>query len=103
MTVTLAELKAEHFADLVGDGFTVAHPDHSETLTLEKIEASRKSPNPAKFRDPFSLFFKGESTGVMLNQHTHPLENPKLGRLEIFLVPLGRNDDGTFRYQAVFT
>jgi hypothetical protein len=102
MAISLADLTAEHFADLIGCGFRVVLPEHAETLTLERIEATRKSPNPAKFRNSFSLFFKGESKTAFINQNTVPMENDKLGRLDIFIVPIGRNDDGTFQYQAVF-
>ena len=79
--IALADLRAEHFAELIGKRFKVEHPEHRDILTLEKLDASRRSPNKAKFRDLFSLFFKGESTTVMLNQHIHPLENENLGRL----------------------
>jgi hypothetical protein len=102
MAISLADLKAEHFADLVGCGFRVVLPGHRETLTLESVEATRKSPQREKYRDPFSLFFKGECKTAFINQNTVSMENDKLGRLDIFIVPIGRNEDGSFLYQAVF-
>ncbi len=102
MAISLADLKAEHFSDQVGCGFRVVLPEHREILTLESVDDRCKSPRSGTFRDPFSLFFKGESKTVLINQGTVPLENDKLGHLEIFIVPVGRNNDDTFQYQAVF-
>lgn len=55
---------------------------------------------PQAPRQPFSLLFRGPPEGV-LPQGVYPLEHPELGRLEIFLVPISRTDDGV-RYEAVF-
>ncbi len=99
-SISLADLTADHFEPLVGQGFRVRHPEHEETLTLERLE--RKNA-PIMGRIPFSLFFRGESQTVLLNQHIHPMDQESLGQLEIFLVPIGRNPDGTHEYQAVFS
>ena len=44
--------------------------------------------------------FRGPGEPV-LAQRIYPLDNQTLGRLEIFLVPIGPDDEG-MRYQAVF-
>ena len=102
MAISLADLKAEHFADLVGSVFRIVLPEHQEIFTLESVVPGPKSPDPAKYRDQFSLFFKGESKTVLINQQIVPMETDKFGHLEIFVVPVGRNEDGSFQYQAVF-
>ena len=59
-------------------------------------------------RDQFSLLFKGSSE-LVLPQQTYQLENDQMGKLNIFLVPIGRedgqNNDPTraVLYESVFT
>ncbi len=55
---------------------------------------------PGSERDPFRLLFRGPGEPV-LSQHTHRLGHPALGVLEIFLVPVGRDAQGT-SYEAIF-
>ena len=51
--------------------------------------------------EPFSLLFSGP-TGAPLPQATHTLKHPELGALAIFLVPIGPDETGRQRYEAVF-
>jgi hypothetical protein len=51
-------------------------------------------------RRQFSLLFRGGPTPP-LPQRIYALEHAALGRLELFLVPLGPDADGQ-RYEAVF-
>lgn len=99
--LSLADLTVEHFQPLVGKGFKVAHPEHQETLTLQVVEPGGKWRDSA--RASFSLIFRGESSSVLLNQGLHPIEAADLGKLEVFLVPIERNADGTHLYQVVFS
>jgi hypothetical protein len=52
-------------------------------------------------REPFALFFAGPRAPI-LAQGTYTLDNATMGRLEIFLVPVGQDAKGT-QYQAVFS
>lgn len=52
-------------------------------------------------RQAFSLVFRG-SRELYLPQQIYGLEHPVLGGLEIFLVPLGPDAEGS-RFEAVFT
>lgn len=99
----LDRLTVKDFEPLVGQGFRVRYPDHAETLTL--TEASSMAHHVARpgDREGFSLVFEGESREIVLNQKIHTLESDSMGRLELFLVPIGRTDAGTFLYEAVFT
>lgn len=101
MSISLAELTAQHFEPLVGQGFKVRWPEMEETLTLQNIRQGK--PAPKGFRQPFALTFHGTSKEVLLNQCTHPVEVGGLGELPMFLVPVGQNPDGTFQYEAVFS
>jgi hypothetical protein len=49
----------------------------------------------------FSLCFV-TAPGPILQQAIYPLEHPQLGRLEIFLVPLGPREQGNL-YESIFT
>jgi hypothetical protein len=51
-------------------------------------------------RSPFHLIFRGPREPV-LAQQTCRLENDRIGALEVFIVPIGRNGDGA-DYEAIF-
>jgi hypothetical protein len=53
-------------------------------------------------RAPFSLIFLGPDR-PMLEQRIHPIGHPTLGRLDVFLVPVGpAKDRSGLRYEAIF-
>lgn len=52
-------------------------------------------------REQFALHFDGPPDPV-LPQSIYRLENAEMGPLDIFLVPVARDDDGV-TYEAVFT
>jgi hypothetical protein len=72
-------------------------------LHLIGVEKLPRDPR-AKEQDgdrPFSLLFRGPHDPV-LTQGMHDLENEALPLRGLFLVPVGREEDG-YRYEAVFT
>lgn len=71
-----------------------------ELIEVKRLGASRVGNTPA-VRAPFSLIFR-DSTADALPQSIYRLEHDQLGTLEIFLVPIGPDEQG-MRYQAVFT
>ncbi len=92
----------EIFTPHVGTVFNLEHPEQSENFTLVEAKPLKSYDHPNKKRDPFSLFFQGSRTDLQFNQQILPLQHPALGLVEIFIVPIARNDNGTFQYQAVF-
>ena len=52
-------------------------------------------------REPFALEFSGPRE-PLLEQRIYSVRHAVLGRLELFLVPIGYDDAGGVRYQAVF-
>jgi hypothetical protein len=97
-------LTYDDFADRIGDGFDVPVAD-GESLPMELVEATVGSepggPGPdGRERLQFSLVFRGPATQV-LPQRTYQLTHTELGHLELFLVPLGPDDEG-MRYEAAF-
>ena len=109
MSITLspADMMLAVFEPYVGTRFDVAFNGQTVPLTLI-LAAAKKGPKgtPASvnLREiAFELQFL-EQAGWSLPQYSHQLTHPVLGMLEIFLVPIGPNRDGTgFLYQAIFT
>jgi hypothetical protein len=66
---------------------------------VELKELASETVNGAK-RKPFSLVFRCPKD-CQLGQRTYEVEHPKMGRLEIFLVPIGPDGRGMC-YEAVF-
>lgn len=97
MTVDLISLSAADFRDYLGSQFELPDaPFKSELLEVNDLPAEGMS----GVREPFSLIFRGPSDQT-LPQGTHRLEHDKLGSLELFLVPVGPDEDGML-YEAVF-
>lgn len=100
--IDLATLTLDSFTPHIGTPFVLDHPEQQETFSLVEAVAATAHEHPMKKRNPFSLFFDGSRTDVQFNQQILPLKHAVMGDLEIFLVPIGRNQDGTIRYQSVF-
>ncbi|HKE12143.1 MAG TPA: hypothetical protein VKE73_11280 [Myxococcota bacterium] len=92
-------LRLDHFTPCVGQVFGLTHEGGVLELLLRRAD-SAGTHAPAGERAGFSLEFLGPP-GPLLPQRIYRLEHPGLGSLEIFLVPLGREDRGV-RYEAVF-
>ena len=95
----LEHLTVDSFADRERETFRLRREGEAD-LDLVLIEA-RGLRGAGEKRQPFSLVFHGPAEPV-LDQMIRTLEHPDLGTLEIFLVPIGADSDGT-RYEAIFT
>jgi hypothetical protein len=98
----LNRLTVAMFAEQIGKTFRL-EPADGPVLDLVLVEARNLSPrpgDPGPRRDPFSLLFLGPKAPV-LPQRIYALENEAIGRLEIFLVPIGADADGV-KYEAIF-
>jgi len=96
--MSLDTLTVASFEPLVGDAFTIAGTPDDLTLVLETATVLADRPGG---RDPFSLVFRGPPE-PLLAQAICGLHHAQLGRLEIFVVPLGRDEAGV-RYEAIFS
>jgi len=94
----LATLTPDDFEPLVGDLFLLRGPAGETPLRLVQV---RKLGQAQRAGGAFSLEFVSPA-GQVLPQATYPLEHSALGSLAIFLVPLGRTEDGV-TYEAIFT
>ena len=97
----IADVSVETFAGREGETFAIRFKDGTIELKLAAVEGMPEDWGRTDKRIPFSVVFEGPLEHV-LPQRTWPLDHAELGRLEIFLVPLGPEGDA-MRYQAVFT
>lgn len=95
----LESFTAETFAELVGDEFRV-HGEAGELFELRLAASVPIGLAPPSGREPFSILFRGPADPI-LPQRTYAVEHATLGRFDLFLVPLGADDNGA-RYEAVF-
>jgi hypothetical protein len=94
------DLKIGDFFERVGEGFRVPFAGGAIEITLLEVTSLARADHAGPRRAPFSLIFRGPLRPALV-QHTWPLEHPALGRLEVFLVPIGPDASG-MRYEAVF-
>src|SRR3954470_22111605 len=94
----LRKMTAGDFERHKDETFALKIPQVELALKLSKVSRLGESGRPG---GAFSLWFVSPS-GPFLPQGIYPLEHPDLGRLEIFLVPLGPRDGGNL-YESIFT
>ena len=92
------------FADRVGEAFELDVPG-AGPLTLLLADASESSEPGGRGPDgqerlQFTVHLRGPQE-PLLAQGLHALHHPELGHLDLFLVPVGRDGDGT-TYEAAF-
>ncbi len=101
--IELADLTLARLQPFVGSAFSVAlgAPWDLELRLSEVSPLSKETSFTGAFRAPFRMIFHGPAHPVH-PQQTLPLDHPQLGRVEIFLVPIGPDASG-MRYEAIFT
>lgn len=88
------------FSGRVGEEFRLEGPSGAVPLTLVEVVNLAGRENAGPRRSPFSLIFRGPAA-PLVPQRTWPITHETLGRLEIFLVPIGPDASG-MRYEAIF-
>jgi hypothetical protein len=101
--VPLEQLGYEAFVGLVKTGFRVWIDAH-DSVDLELSEITPRVVSAGGTARPayetFALVFLGPA-GRLLAQQIYLFESEKLGRFELFIVPVSRDQSGA-RYQATF-
>jgi len=102
--IMLKEVTVSVFEECVGSAFRI-QADSGSSIDAELIEATPMGSRPGGSgavaqRDAFSIVFRGPAEPV-LPQKIYTLEHAKLGRFELFLVPIGPDASGMC-YEAVF-
>jgi len=95
----LDRLTQAHFAPLLNHIFHVDIDGAQLKVTLADVEAL--GPASSGLRQPFSLVFRGPRE-PLLAQRIYAFEQADLGKLEMFLVPIGPDLHGQC-YQVIFS
>jgi hypothetical protein len=98
----LSTLTQEHFAARMNQVFTIDSGDGAR-IEAELVEVRPLGETALKSgrRQGFSVLFRGPMEPI-LPQRVYTLEHPKLGEIQLFLVPIGPDGTG-LRYEAVFS
>jgi hypothetical protein len=96
-----SNLTAETFAENLNTKFRV-RAETPRPVELELVEVKEYTPrsNEHGGMERFSLFLNGPRD-IYLPQQTYALEHASMGELELFIVPVGR-DEHALRYEVVF-
>lgn len=101
--MTAADLHKLTMADFAAHKdatFVLHHPQLPPGVPLQLTNVQRLGES-GRAGGAFSLTFVSTG-GPLLPQMIYPLSHPQMGRLEIFLVPVGQRDGG-FIYESIFT
>jgi hypothetical protein len=90
-------LTKEAFAENLNTKFRIPVQGGS-AAELELVEVVETMATPS--RQQFSVFFRGP-LDYMLPQAIYRMEHEKMGTIDLFIVPIGKEPDG-FHYEAVF-
>ena len=100
----LDELTQEDFAVQLGRSFRVfpqaGHPLDMELIEVTGLRRRGWPKDPSSGREPFSLLFRGPRKPI-LPQAIYRMEQAGMGALDLFIVPIGLDDEGLL-YEAVF-
>ena len=96
----LDTLTKEHWSIHIGETFAL-EPENLAPLELTLVEVTSFGRQRGLNREAYSLLFRGPMQPIQ-QQKIFTLSNSNMGKLDIFLVPLGPDAEG-MRYEAVFT
>ena len=104
--IALEQISFQDFAGMVNTAFRV----NAESRTVELRLVVAKPGAAPMFagahtgdagNEKFSLLFSGPA-GEPLSQDTHHFEHQRIGRFQMFIVPVGPGELGSRYYEAVF-
>jgi len=102
--VSLANVAFGTLVALVNSTFVLRHTN-GDAQALELIEAALAPGSNSLAGDDggesFSLFFRGDATRP-LGQNSYAFDHSRIGRFEMFIVPIGREAGSHCYYEAVF-
>ena len=81
--------------------FTV-NTNGDEAISLELIAVNDLRQHAGQKEQPFSLIFLQKNKDTLLTQQIHEFTHEKLGSFQIFIVPIGSEENG-FLYEAIFS
>lgn len=94
------QLTAEDFTKHLKTKFRVGDESATE-LELDEVQSLPFLKDPRGEVERFTLYFNGPGDSY-LQQMMYHIQHEQMGEMDIFLVPIARNEQG-FRYEAVFS
>ena len=91
------KITKEMFSESVNTKYRV-HQESKDTVELELMQVNLGLITPRN--EQFALLFHGPQN-PFLQQALYHVEHDSLGEFDLFLVPVGRDQEG-FQYEAVF-
>ncbi len=78
-------------------------PWETELIEVSELKHQRAGTDEVGLdQQAFSIVFRSPKVDIYLPQSIYAIEHEKMGRLELFLVPIGRDKHGMC-YEAIFT
>jgi hypothetical protein len=99
------DLRVGTFSTQLNTSFRI-HVSPTMAMEVELVEVTEKRaldsqrPAAASCQERFSIIFRGPRDRI-LQQGMYQLQHNQLGALDLFLVPVGQDQDGVY-YEAVF-
>ncbi|GAA4745906.1 DUF6916 family protein [Flavisolibacter ginsenosidimutans] len=100
MEVALQLLTASDFQSQVSKDFSIHFPN--EVATAQLVKVVEMPPYANVERKPFSILLQTTQKDHYYQQAIYTIEQPALGSMQIFLVPVECNEAG-MQYEAVFS
>jgi hypothetical protein len=101
MALALQLLTASDFHSQVGKDFFI-HFSGEVTIQAQLERVSELPPYADLERKPFSILLQTAQKDRHYQQSIYTIDQPALGSMQIFLVPVGYNEKGV-QYEAVFS
>jgi hypothetical protein len=102
-TTNLAQLTHATWEQHVGSQFALHHGENAvENVTLLEISklSTGRTARPGA-REPFAIVLRAGRREFYLPQCAYSVSHPAIGKMEIFLVPIGPDEVG-MRFEAIF-
>ena len=91
----------DDFKGCIDQPFTLEH--NSSLYPLLLISVDRLDTGASiDDRDAFSVVFRSDGSEI-LEQQIYRISHESLGDMDLFIVPIGPDDTGGMRYEAVFS
>ena len=94
------DFRFDDFQACLKQTFLLQLDDYSDELELIRVERHEDS-HALGEREAFSIVFQSNRAEILAQQSCR-LAHPRLGELDLFIVPIGQDDAGV-RYEAVFS
>ena len=91
------DLQHEEFLKHLNTRFSI-RLNETEAVEAELTDVSERLMSPRQER--FSLVFR-TANEILIEQGQRTFEHDEMGTFSLFIVPIGRDDEGTY-YEAVF-